>query len=297
MAAQEANNFNGFDNRLGLWALSNTSSLGGASPTLALNHVILYANDLYSMPPAADQKAGPFPQGQCLNDLVCSTNLTSNGQPNLLGLLSPEVESPLDSSDTRMLTTVYANGMLWGALATEVVTNGERKAGVAWYIIKPSVTPTSVSGTFVKQGHVALKGNNVIYPAIAVTTSGAGTMAFTVVGKDHFPSAGYGTIDATHGVGAIHIAAEGLGPQDGFSGYQFYAATQNILPLNPPRPRWGDYGAAVADGNSIWMGSEYIGQTCTLAEYEKDFTPLHNCGGTRTALANWYTRISQVRFP
>jgi len=299
LSSMAAINASGFDNRLGLWALSNTSSLGGTSPALALNHVILLANDLYSIPPPADQKPGPFPQGQCLNDLVCSTNLT--GQPNLLGQLSPEVESPLDPLDTRMLTTVYANGLLWGALNTELVTQGQRKAGVAWYIIRPSVTSSAVSGTWVNQGHVALAGNNVIFPALAVTTAGVGTMAFTVTGKDHYPSAGYARIDATNGVGGIHIAAEGLAPQDGFSGYKFFTETNdNLLPGNPPRPRWGDYGAAVADGNSIWMGSEYIGQSCTLAEYEQspDFpAPLHMCGGTRTAFANWYTRISQVRFP
>ena len=45
--------------------------------------------------------------------------------------------------------------------------------------------------------------------------------------------------------------------------------------------------------NAIWIASEYIGQTCTLAQYEA--APFGSCGGTRTALANWYTRISQVQ--
>jgi hypothetical protein len=305
MAAQEANNANGFDNRIGLWALSNTSSLGGALPSPVLHHVILYANDLYSMPPPSDQKPGAFPQGQCLNDPLCSIKLTRlavAGVPLPIGLpdlAGPEVESTLDSSDTRMLTTVYADGMLWGALGTEVITNGQRKAGVAWFIIKPWATASSVSGSFVNQGHVALAGNNVIFPAIAVTPSGVGTMAFTIAGKDHYPSAGYARIDAA-GVGAIHIAAEGLGAQDGFTGYKFWAATLNILPINPPRPRWGDYGAAVVDGSSIWIASEYIAHSCTLTEYEQSPNfpaPLYMCGGARTALANWSTRITQVRFP
>jgi hypothetical protein len=109
-------------------------------------------------------------------------------------------------------------------------------------------------------------------------------MAFTVVGDDHYPSSGYAPIDARKGVGAVHVAKEGLGPADGFSGYKAFG--------DPPRPRWGDYGAAVADGSSIWIASEYIGQTCTLDEWLTP--PIGSCNNTRTALANWYTRISRL---
>jgi hypothetical protein len=37
-------------------------------------------------------------------------------------------------------------------------------------------------------------------------------------------------------------------------------------------------------------------QTCTLTEWFADAGPqLGSCGGTRTALANWATRFSQIR--
>ncbi len=62
---------------------------------------------------------------------------------------------------------------------------------------------------------------------------------------------------------------------------------------DPPRTRWGDYGAAVSDGNNIWIASEYIAQTCTLAQYLSG--AIGSCGGTRTSLANWGTHISNVR--
>ena len=42
----------------------------------------------------------------------------------------------------------------------------------------------------------------------------------------------------------------------------------------------------------IWVANEYIGQTCTNAQYLAD--PVGTCGGTRTLLANWYTRISRI---
>jgi hypothetical protein len=41
-------------------------------------------------------------------------------------------------------------------------------------------------------------------------------------------------VDAKIGLGDIHIAAEGVGPDDGFTGYKPTAS-------NGTRPRWGDY--------------------------------------------------------
>jgi hypothetical protein len=68
---------------------------------------------------------------------------------------------------------------------------------------------------------------------------------------------------------------------DGFTSYKAFVG-------DPPRTRWGDYGAAVADGSSIWIASEYINQTWTLTEWFANAGPqLGNCGGTRTALGNW----------
>ena len=107
-------------------------------------------------------------------------------------------------------------------------------------------------------------------------------MAFTLVGNDYFPSSAYASIDEVSGVGDIHVAAAGLGPQDGFSEYSVLSS----------RSRWGDYGAAALDGNSIWFASEYIAQTCTVAQYTTG--AIGSCGGTRTSLGNWGTRISKV---
>jgi hypothetical protein len=127
-------------------------------------------------------------------------------------------------------------------------------------------------------------------PAIALNTGGKGAIAFTVMGDDYYPSAGYVTIDAAGKVGPVHIAKAGLGPVDGFTSYKAFVG-------DPPRTRWGDYGAAVTDGNSIWLASEYIGQTCTFAQYYPNppsAAGLGSCGATRTSLANWFTRLSKL---
>jgi len=104
-----------------------------------------------------------------------------------------------------------------------------------------------------------------------------------VLGQDNYPSAGYSSLDALTGAGDVHIAAAGVGPDDGFSAY---------FPLvNPVRPRWGDYGAAAVDGNTIWFASEYTAQTCNLSTY---VATNFRCGDTRGALGNWATRITHV---
>ena len=276
-AAGEANG-NGSSTNLIVWALTNTATLNNSTPSLGLSNTVLTVGQ-YAIPPKANQKPGDFPLGQCLNDTACSTFLLGAPDP-----FAPEVESKLDSNDTRMQQVTYANGKLWGALDTALTLNGTNKAGVEWFIVKPS-TAAGLSAALAMQGYLGLANNNLTYPAIGVTSSGRGVMAFTVTGDDYFPSAGYASIDAKVGTGPISIAATGAGPADGFTSYKAFVG-------NPPRTRWGDYGAAAVDGNSIWIASEYINNTCTLAQYEA--TPFGSCGGTRTSLANWNTRISHL---
>ena len=76
---------------------------------------------------------------------------------------------------------------------------------------------------------------------------------------------------------------------------------------NPPRTRWGDFGAAAVDGNSIWIASEYIAHACVYTDWGGPFFAggsgdnlLGTCGGAsngpgvRAALGNWSTRISKL---
>jgi len=277
-AAGEANG-NGESSDLLVWGLTNTSSLNTGTPSLSLSHTTLAVGE-YAIPPKSDQKAGDFPLGQCLNITSCATFL--NGEPDPF---APEVESHLDSNDTRMQQVDFANGKLWGALDTALTINGVNKAGIEYFVVKPSVSGGGVSAKLALQGYLGLAGNNLTYPAVGVTTSGRGVIAFTVSGADNFPSAGYASIDAQVGAGDIHIASAGLGPADGFTSYKYYVG-------DPPRTRWGDYGAAAVVGNHVWIASEYIHSACNLAQYLT--APVGSCGGTRSALGNWGTRISEL---
>ena len=280
-AAEEANGVPGgsSSDSIVTWSLTNTSSLDSDSPNPALHNTRVGVRT-YAIPPKANQKAGNFPLGQCLNDTACATFLLGAPDP-----FAPEVESPLDANDTRMQQVTFADGKLYGALDTAMTIEGATKAGIGWYIVRPESHRNSVEAHLANQGQLGLAGNNLTYPAIGVNADGKGVMAFTLVGDGYFPSSAFAAFDGRSGAGSIFVAAFGQGPQDGFSGYKAFN--------NPPRPRWGDYGATAVDGSNIWIASEYIGQTCTLAQYEA--TPFGSCGGTRTALANWGTRISQIK--
>jgi hypothetical protein len=249
----------GSDNRLEIWALTNTKSLDSASPSLTLQASAITVNT-FTLPPAADQKAGNNPLGQSLSP--------------------SEPESLLEQFDTRMTQVTYANGKLWGALSTAVA--GGSKVGIAWYVINPQVNVHGVSGSVINQGTLALAGNNLMFPALAVTPSGRGVIGFSVAGPDHYPSAAYATLNAISGAGPVHIAAEGVGPEDGFTGYVAFGGNGVS--------RWGDYSAAAVDGQTVWVASEYIANTGTLDQYLMDPT----LGGTRTQYANWDNRITPV---
>ncbi|HKW62384.1 MAG TPA: hypothetical protein VJN89_07565 [Candidatus Acidoferrum sp.] len=273
---------NGTANWVRLWSVTNTNSLD-TFPALGASFSVVPTMD-YSIPAGnAVQKAGNVPLATCLGDSSLQITATLFGCWRLVTGGSgpfPNAQKKVNVNDSRMQQVALANGKLWASLDTWLTISGDTqsRAGVAYFVINPN------AGKVEQQGNVGILGNNLSYPAIAVTQSGRGVMAFTVLGNDHYPSAGYTGIDAIIGAGDIHIAAEGMGPDDGFTGYNPTAAFGT-------RPRWGDYGAAASDGNTIWIGSEYINQTC---DYNTFLATNFRCGNTRTQLANWGTRISKI---
>ena len=95
------------------------------------------------------------------------------------------------------------------------------------------------------------------------------------------PSAAYAPIDALVGLGPWNVVDGGTGaaPDDGFTSYKSQVG-------DPPRTRWGDYGAAAVDGNSIWIASEYIAHACDYIDWGGPFfgaatgdNLLGTCGG------------------
>ena len=287
-----------------VWTLANTSSLNTATPNLSLTNQIVSVND-YAIPPKQHQPGSgtapgvAVPQGHCINDITTAT-IAGVGCWRLVFAAEPahnEVISTPDSNDTRMQQVTFANGKLWGALDSAVTVGNKNRAGIAYYIVNPS------SGKLVLQGLMGVEGSDLTYPAIGVTPSGRGVMAFTLTGDTTFPSAAYAPIDAKVGAGAWSFAGDGgqgAAVDDGFTSYKSQVG-------NPPRTRWGDYGAAAVDGNSIWIASEYIAKACDYNTWGGRFfgattgdnklgtcAPSPGAAGPRSALGNWSTHIAKL---
>jgi len=242
------------DNRVAVWALTNTDSLKSKTPRVTLTNAVL-TSEVYGQPPDAQQRPGSTP-------LADSLAQPANGQSQHLELLA--------GNDDRMNQVVFAAGQLWSGVNTVIKTpNGPTRVGIAYFAVTPSSAGGQVGGTMAAQGYVAVNQENVMYPSIGVNTAGKGVLSFTLVGPDYYPSTGYAAIDTVHGAGDVHIGGAGASPEDGFTGYAAYGGNG--------ASRWGDYSAAVTDADgSLWMAAEYIPS------------------GPRTSLANWGTFVSHV---
>jgi hypothetical protein len=294
-----------------VWALTNTSSLNTSAAAVSLSAKVL-GSEQYAIPPKAQQPGAgttpttATPQGHCINDTTTRLFDGRHGCWRLLFGAQPghdEVISTPDSNDTRMQQVMFANGKLWGALDTALNPDGgPQRAGIAWFIVNPSMATGSLTGKTVMQGYLGQAGADLTYPAIGVTASGRGVMTYSYTGDSQFPSAAYTPIDAIVGTGTntISLAKAGAATDDGFTSYKAQVG-------NPPRTRWGDYSAAAVDGSSVWIASEYVASACGYTTWGGPFFAggtgdnlLGTCAGSpggvglRTALGNWSTRVSQL---
>jgi hypothetical protein len=249
------------DDRIAVWALTNTQSLTTATPNVQVDDVVV-TTQVYGAPPEAIQKAGPTP----LADAIPTDFVGKNGNG------PKEHENLVNGFDDRMQDAVYAGGKLWGALSTVVKTqNGPATVGAAYFAFTPSVLAAEVSATVAGQGYVSVNGQSVLYPAIAMNGNGQGAIVFTLVGPDFFPSAAYARLSLAAGAASVRIAALGTRPADGFTGYRAFGGDGV--------ERWGDYSDAnVAADGSLWMATEWIQGNIV-------YPP---------RVANWNTRIVKI---
>jgi hypothetical protein len=227
-----------FDQRLAVWAMTNRSVVAtGGKPTLSS---MVIKSEAYGVPPRAVQKGS---------------------------------SNTLDSGDDRINEAQYVNGNVWASLTTGVTIPDDtaQHSGVAWFKVHPWVggSPSVLQGVnMVQQGYVSSKGNDIMYPAIAVTRDGAAGMVFSMSGPTHYPSAAYASLaPGASSFSVPTIAAFGTGP---------------YVPSS--RSRWGDYSWAALDpsGNSFWFSTEYIPPQASQTQ-----------SGTR----NWGTRVLHVGLP
>ena len=245
----------GLDNRIAVWALTGTSTLGTTDQVTLTSKVL--ASEAYGQPPDAEQRNGPTP----LKDAEAA---------GLEGIKSVEHLELLAGNDDRMNEVKYADGKLWGDVNTAVKNaNGNVNVGIAWFQVTPSIGAGGVGGSVTSQGYVAVNRGNALFGAIAANNDGDAAMGFTLSGTPWFPSAAWVSLGANGATSDVHVAAAGQLPEDGFTGY--------VVEGGAGTARWGDYSAATADENgNLWMATEYIPNA------------------PRTLFANWGTRIMMV---
>jgi hypothetical protein len=245
-----------FDNRIAVWAITNTRSLANNAPSLTLSFSVI-SSETYGQPNPAAQKAGEIPLGASVG----------------------ESEEFLNTNDDRMNQVVFANGTLYGGVNSLLKVGGAEQQGIAWFGVEPRFDGPNLKGRVVRQGYVAVAGADVLFPSIGLDDEGNGVIAFSLSGAQYFPSAAY--VDMVNGrdLPFVHVAGAGKDPEDGFSGYKAFRGAGVA--------RWGDYSAAVADGNRVWFAAEYIPKACSSTT---STTP-----PCRTVNANWGTFVSTVR--
>lgn len=223
-----------YDNRIAVWAITNTKSLNTDSPVLTLSFNVIHS-ETYGQPDPAAQKAG--------DDTPLGTSL---GDP--LEMLA--------TNDDRMNQVIYSNGLLYSGVNSKLRVGGASQTGTAWFAVQPSFQGPTLEGTVAHQGYVAVAGNDVIFPSVGVDADNDGAIVFTLTGNNYFPSVAYATISNGTVRRVVHYAGEGRGPEDGFTGYPQYGGNGVA--------RWGDYSAAAFDGERIWFAGEYIPSDCEM---------------------------------
>ncbi len=224
-----------FDNRLGVWAMTNTAATAtGHAPTLSSKVI---TSEPYGVPPKAQQKGSA---------------------------------SLIDSGDDRMQQTQFINGTLWGALTTAVTipNDASERAGAAWFAVRPSLSGSLIGPTTIgRQGYEAEANHYLIYPAIQAAPNGVAAMVFTRTSAVGYPSAAYAMMPAgASSFGAPVVAAAGQGPYDANatrwgdysfavldpSGTAFWMVTEYVPPkasqTSDGRHNWGTRVIEVSAG-------------------------------------------------
>ena len=223
---------NTYDNRLGVWALTNRNKIDqGVAPTLSATVI---GSEAYAMPANAQTPAG----------------FNAGTKKPTTGVVTADFDA--------MQEVEYINGHIYGALDTSVNVPGASVAldGIAWFDVTPSLSGGVVSSStqLAAQGYISKVGLYLLYPHINVAASGAATIVFSYGGPNTYLSAGYVSRRASSkAFGNIYTAAAGAAPDNGFTG----TAPQGGV------GRWGDYSAGQLDpsGRGIWLATQYIAGT------------------------------------
>jgi hypothetical protein len=236
----ESNSNQQSDDHLLVYALNNTSDLGTPAPPSMYRTEV--TTEAYAFPPDATQKPGPRPLGKSYQDPAGGIQADFNAE----------------------MEPTYVGGQIYAELDTATKSGSD---AVDWFILRPSLSGSTLSASVVNQGVVAVAGTSLLYPYTAVDSSGTGYLLFSLSGPDNYPSPAYISYGSDGPTGPVMIATPGAAPEDGFTCYAAFVGP------NYGGCRWGDYSMGVVMGNRVYMAAEMVPQ------------------GFRDTLTNWGTYI------
>ena len=218
-----------FDNRLGVWAMTNRQSVTSGTGLPVLSSTVI-TSEAYGFPPNAVTP------------------------PGFNGFFNEPTTGVVTNDFDAMQEVEYINGHLDGALDTAITIPGDtaERSGVAWFQVSPKLAGNIVSPntSILEQGYVSSQGNYLLYPHINENQSGTMAMVFTLGGPGTYLSAAYATKSASSKqFTAVHLAAAGAAPDNGFTATSTFGGVG----------RWGDYSNGEVDpSGNFWLATEYI---------------------------------------
>jgi hypothetical protein len=280
--------FASVDNRVALWAFTNTASISSFSPLIFFNWAIA-STESYGWPITDTPFFAPYAEQP-----------SSGNTPYCDIVVGPFCEpGPIANNDDRMnevksVKTASHAAHNWAGLNTDALVPDpighlRRRSAIAYFDISatawagPFVVGAGVNG----QGYVANWNNDVVFPAIGVGPDGtSGAMVYTLTGNTNFPSVAVSNVSDLSPVSKIPVVLAGKDVLDDFAWYLFGT------------PRFGDYSAAVSDGHTVYLGAEYIQDACDTTTYLSDISsglfPCTSLGTPRGVFTNWGTGLVKV---
>ena len=223
-----------FDNRIGVWAMTNRADIAnGVVPNLSAT---------------------------VINSEAYANTVNAQTPPGFNPRFNTPTTGLIDAGGDVMQEIEYINGHLVGAAQTSVTIPGESVArdGIAWFDVTPSVSGGVISAKthISRQGYISLRGEYLLYPHIARSADGTTVVAFSYGGPSTYLSSAYAVMrSSSSSFGNVLTAASGAAPDHGFTGTAAFGGVA----------RWGDYSAGELDPttNSLWFATQYIAGTGT----------------------------------
>ena len=259
----------------------------------------------YALPPKQQQPGSgtppttATPQGHCINDTTTATiagvgcwRLLFGGRAGAQrGHLAARLERhPHAAGDVRERQAV-------GRARHGAQPRRRRRSAPA----SPGTSSIPTPARSSLQGYLGATGYDFTYPAIGVTPSGRGVMAFTATGDTLNPSAAYAAIDANAGVGPWNVVpgGEGAAQDDGFTSYKAQVGEPAAHPLGRLRRGRGRRQLDL-DRQRVHrprLRLHHVGRPVLRRRHRRQ--PARHVRrrrprpGPRAALGNWSTRISK----